>query len=372
MGKRAFIAIAIFCVLLIFGIQSVETTVANPFFMYKYVDPPSGTIPPNILVINPQNNTAYSSSNICFNFIVNNAITPSTNQIGICEVNYTLQNQQKRLYVFPNWTQSNTADLTHPGLQQFNYSDTFSLADGNYTLLIYSNAIGFPGGSSPTLFYTNNSATIYFNVNTSTNPTPSAPEFTAKAENGSVVVTIKNQQPYVLNYRTLYSFYNIRYKNHLDVDNWTYLHNYLPQFVVLYPGIPDSRDALIPSDSQYTILNYTISFSPCTQADFQAQIVLYNLTYNAPSGENPTPAPQNYKYEYTLLETSDWSVTQTVAVPGSSSSASPTQQPTMEPSLTISPTPTAHSSYILEIIGTLAIVIVVGGLLVYFRKRRAR
>jgi hypothetical protein len=55
-----------------------------------------------------------------------------------------------------------------------------------------------------------------------------------------------------------------------------------------------------------------------------------------------------------------------------SSSPSPTQQQTLEPSITASPTPTAETSnpnLSLEIAVTVVIVIAVAGLLVYFRKR---
>lgn len=102
------------------------------------------------------------------------------------------------LYVFPNWTESNVADLVHPGLQQFNYSNLLDLEEGNYTIVISVSAMGIP--ASYKLFSVDNSATVSFSViHAPSNPTPvasmSLPESTPKSDVTLAPAESPTQQP---------------------------------------------------------------------------------------------------------------------------------------------------------------------------------
>src|SRR5665647_1989934 len=95
MSKKTFMAAIISLTLLILiaaGMQVIEVGKANPFFIFNQVDPVPGTIPPNITIISPQNNTIYSSDKISVSFNV------SRPQLGTCntaiiDIKYTLDNE---------------------------------------------------------------------------------------------------------------------------------------------------------------------------------------------------------------------------------------------------------------------------------------
>jgi hypothetical protein len=139
-------------------------------------------------------------------------------------------------------------------------------------------------------------------------------------ENKSIEVKIKNQpfQTFKNEYgQTINLFYNIRIKGYLE-ENWTEV--YRPVY-----GFP--RQSI---DSEYTVLSYhwveqgetqigsrMITLRNGAQADFQVEAM---IGYIADSGPFSDRSPR----EYFEGETSGWSNTQTLNIPESLVSPSPT------------------------------------------------
>ena len=70
MKRKCTLFTAIFVTSILIVIQAIEIVDANPFEYFKGTDPVTGTIPPIITIITPQNNTKYSSENITASFYV--------------------------------------------------------------------------------------------------------------------------------------------------------------------------------------------------------------------------------------------------------------------------------------------------------------
>jgi hypothetical protein len=122
------------------GTQFVNLGKANPYIRNyvreREVSPPQGTQPPAITILNPNNNTAYASNNICFTF---NISILKTNNVSLVlsEVYYRL-----------SWQPSNTS----VDLKALNYSIRRTLAsfsinitvpEGPRWIMVYAVARGF-------------------------------------------------------------------------------------------------------------------------------------------------------------------------------------------------------------------------------------
>ena len=73
MSKKSFMATVIilaFLISTVAGMHAVEVAKANPFFIFNQINAVPGTIPPNITIISPPNNTANSSDKITVSFNV--------------------------------------------------------------------------------------------------------------------------------------------------------------------------------------------------------------------------------------------------------------------------------------------------------------
>jgi hypothetical protein len=387
MEKRAYIAaitILLIFVSLTVSAQVIQEDRANPSWgWFSGVVPAEPSADKPILVIeSPGNYSACAEGNVTLNFTVikpnswNHTVLP----FGSC-ANGRIESVNVSLNGLSEFQESlDFNDLNGGGSWNKSYSinmEGIHSGINSLSVIVFAHAFYIGNNSSNTvsIYPMNVTDTLHLISGSSptSNPAPSDPEFTVKLVGSSLVeFTIKNQQLYSLNGAALYPFYNIRYKNHSEADNWVYLYQYSTQFVVLYPGFPDSKDALPPSGSEYTVLNYQ-NFSSYTIVDFQVELLLYNLTHIVPSGGNPTPAPQNYKYEYTLIETSNWSAIQIATVHSSSftTAPSPTQTETVEPSPTmifidLPHPPDLTRFYIFVSLTILAVV--TAGMIVYFKK----
>jgi hypothetical protein len=82
---------------IVVGIQVVKVVDANPFSYYHFIEPDSGTIPPNITIFGPQQNTIYYSDKVAVSFNVSKPQlgTPETR---ITNVNYTLDDETVQAY----------------------------------------------------------------------------------------------------------------------------------------------------------------------------------------------------------------------------------------------------------------------------------
>jgi hypothetical protein len=164
----------VLAVSMLIGIQAVEVVNANPFSppVYRQIDPIPGTIPPEIKLTSPRNNTNYTDDVT----VTLNVIKPHLSKwdSSITEIVYTLdQSNFKPLYNIRN---EKTASGI-PGISE--YKTTFSLPyySGNHTITI--RVIGAVVDSpTRTMFYVDSSSTVSFTMNNQTpSPTSTVPEF---------------------------------------------------------------------------------------------------------------------------------------------------------------------------------------------------
>jgi hypothetical protein len=162
MNKKTlrFIIIAALLISAIAGTQSVKVAKANPFFIFHQISPIPGTIPPNITISSPQNNTVYSSDNITISF--------SLSFNFIIGVNYTLDNETVQAFsIWHGGSASNSNEIPE-------FSTTFtspSLPTGNHKLTVAAEAVVYVGNMS--IFFIDGSSTVFFTIDTSTpSPTP--------------------------------------------------------------------------------------------------------------------------------------------------------------------------------------------------------
>jgi hypothetical protein len=166
--------ITLFTVLLValvlVEVTSIIEVSANPFSppVYRQIDPIPGTIPPEIKLTSPRNNTNYTD-NVT---VTLNVIKPQLSKwdSSITEISYTLdQSNFKPLY---NIRYEKTASGI-PGISE--YKTTFSLPyySGNHTITI--RVIGAVVDSpTRTMFYVDSSSTVSFTMkNQTSSPTPS-------------------------------------------------------------------------------------------------------------------------------------------------------------------------------------------------------
>jgi len=220
--------------------------------------------------------------------------------------------------------------------------DLPQLADGAHNVTVYYGwqYLGVPENPSLQRFEVYAYQTVNFTIGTpQPTPSPSSPEFTAMFVASSLEVTIKNQPlaGYVgTNGSNPSLYYGFRFKDHEKINDW----NYAPIF---YVGISSYGTYYKSSASDYTVVSFPLGSYPLTgilgsgQVDLQVMALVGN--------EVPTNYENGTVYGFDGAE-SIWSNTQTITVPANS---------------TIPEFP----SWTLLL---LVIVMVVAGLLVYFKK----
>ena len=174
MSDKAFIAAITVSLLLISslaGMLAVEVAEANPFFMFHQVDQVPGTIPPNITIYSPKNNTAYSSNNITVSFNVDRPQLNGCRGTAIIDVKYTLDGATTQ--AFSIW-RGNSASNSNAIPE---YNTTFalpSLPAGTHSLTVYADAVVYVVDLD--IFFINSSSTTLFATSTQPReptPTPS-------------------------------------------------------------------------------------------------------------------------------------------------------------------------------------------------------
>ena len=187
-------------------------------------------------------------------------------------------------------------------------------------------------------------------ANAQTIPAPSLPEFTVNyvghpyevqptistdpytgenttvpgyyVSNATIELSIKNQ-PFN-SHGTFSLYYEVRSKGHFGED-WTIQQT---NIYTLTTEEWSSPLGIKPSTSEYTVIEYPADYTPNSQIDFQVAALLYNDTSVFYSDHPLAPPPINqvghYELHPTLFSTTDWSPTQTITIPASSVSPTPT------------------------------------------------
>jgi hypothetical protein len=148
-------------------------------------------------------------------------------------------------------------------------------------------------------------------------PRPSAPEFTAKVNASSLEVTIKNQP--IIAYMDANGsipslYYGFRFKDHANFHSWG---NYAPLYYVLPSTYGTYYKA---SNSDYTLVSFTVGNYPLEGILASGQVDMQVITKIG--NELPTNIENGTVYTFDGV-TSDWSNTQTITIPASLSSPSP-------------------------------------------------
>jgi len=156
---------AILAVSILIGIQAVEVTNANPFFMYQTIDPIPGAIPPTITINSPNNNSVYSPGNLTFSFNVSKpqldssiANSPARYYAYITSIYYTLDNgNETRVYYNYN------NGVGSKGVPEFNTTITLpSLSIGSHSIKV--KAYGIVNPDHLYIFGMESNSTTFFTI----------------------------------------------------------------------------------------------------------------------------------------------------------------------------------------------------------------
>jgi hypothetical protein len=172
MNKKTFMAtiiISAFFVSLVAGMQVVEVAKANPFFAFNQIEPIPGTIPPNITIISPQNNTAYTSDKIAVIFNVSRPLLGTCNT-AIIDIKYTLDNETTQAFTI--WS-GNSASNAWAIPEYYTTITSPSLPTGNHNLTVTAEGVVYTGNMS--IFFIDGASTTFFTTGTQPlqpSPTP--------------------------------------------------------------------------------------------------------------------------------------------------------------------------------------------------------
>ena len=150
--------------------EVVKVVEADPFWIFKTVDPVPGTIPPTVTIISPKNNQEYYSDRIVISFNV------SKPHLGTCEtaitnVKYTLDSDTTE--AFSIWRGGSASNSWAVPEFDTTFTSPF-LTEGNQHLTVYVEGVVYAGNM--TIFFTYCGSTAYFTMGNQTlhlSPIPS-------------------------------------------------------------------------------------------------------------------------------------------------------------------------------------------------------
>lgn len=173
MIKKTFTAFAILLLVTsILAMINVEVVNADPFFIYRIIEPIPGTTPPQITIFSPQDNQVYSSNVIYLDF---NVTRPHLNncETEIIFVNYTVDDKTVQVYTIWPDTSWGRGFGTGSGVPEFSTSLALpSLLSGKHSLTVSAEGVVWTGGQNGLeIFFIDGSSTITF-TNTIDTRTP--------------------------------------------------------------------------------------------------------------------------------------------------------------------------------------------------------
>jgi hypothetical protein len=145
---------------------------ANPFWMWKRIDPLPGAVPPTITIVSPQNSQDYQSDKIT---IIFNVTCPrlDTNYGKISNVTYLLDSNSTQ--VMSVWKgNSGSSSLAVP---EFNTAfSSPSLSAGNHRLSVYAEGVVFV--SPMNIFFIDSISEVDFTITSQSGEVTSIPTVT--------------------------------------------------------------------------------------------------------------------------------------------------------------------------------------------------
>jgi hypothetical protein len=175
--KRKYTVFALaLAVSILIGMQIVMVADANPYWIWKTIDPIPGAIPPTITVFNPKNYTTYSQNELTVNFVVNLPLLNKSDIKGrgvISDITYSIDNEPV--------IQSSTNVSSSSANPEYETNVTLPfLTQGNHILMIRANGLVLISSPEMEKFYISSSSIIFFTTQLpeqNHTPTPSVPEF---------------------------------------------------------------------------------------------------------------------------------------------------------------------------------------------------
>ena len=205
---------------------------------------------------------------------------------------------------------------------------------------------------------TTSSTTNPYNGNTTTTTTTTQGYH---VRNFTIDVTIENQPFTSINIdgNSTGLYYNVRIKGHFGED-WMQQYSYTNQYSSIGGNVLPYE-----SRSKYTVLSIPANdYQAGDQVDFQVQAVI-GYSYISYDYSHP---PQVFSGNQFVYNSSDWSSTQTVTIPASSNSASPTS--TLSPTPTITPTSTVPEFSAISVLAIFLVLSLFAVTMLTIRKRK--
>ena len=163
--KKIALAIMLVSALLLSSAELAKLAECNPYWIYDHVEPVPGTIPPSILIYNPQNYTGYSANSMTVNILVKDAELAGWH-CNIEWVGYSIDGRSVELYTL--WQRHERGEEVHPITIPSDINFTLSsLASGKHILTV-SAAVAVLGsnGERPAVFFLDCNSTVFFSVGT--------------------------------------------------------------------------------------------------------------------------------------------------------------------------------------------------------------
>jgi hypothetical protein len=168
MKKRLFVFSLMLCLVIIMTV--VEVGNANPFFIFHEIDPIAGTIPPNVVILSPQNNQTSYTDRVVISFNVTRPFL-GNNDTAIIDVKYILDGETTQ--AFSIWHGGSASNAN--AVPEFDTTFTSPLLTrGHHQLSVVAEGVVYTGNLS--IFFITGSSTISFtmgNQTTELTPMPS-------------------------------------------------------------------------------------------------------------------------------------------------------------------------------------------------------
>jgi hypothetical protein len=152
--KKTALVLALIAILLFLVVRAhfVNLVEANPYsFFWKYVDPPPGTIPAKITILNPENNTVFWGGDLNIKVHVTGPVIPYSAVFGRLWIRYLLDGDEVDAQYF-----------IHPQSEVDNGTVLHDPSDGNHKLVVEAYCSIEPGDNS--VFGVTSYATVLFSV----------------------------------------------------------------------------------------------------------------------------------------------------------------------------------------------------------------
>jgi len=162
MKRRITAFTVVLAVSILIGTQVVRVAEANPYWIWKTIDPVPGAIPPTITVLNPKNYTTYSQNEFAVDFVVSVPMLNKSDIQGrgvVSDITYSIDNGPV--------IQSSTIDSSQSVNPKYETNVSLhSLLQGDHNLIVRANGLVLISSPEMEKFYISSSSTTFFTIGT--------------------------------------------------------------------------------------------------------------------------------------------------------------------------------------------------------------